>query len=254
MVHQIESYCKVHDLKPEGMNILDWGCGRGREVLWLRERGYNARGVDIDALIIENGMDLFKKKGHGESTLRLIQADGKTDFPDGIFHLIYSNQVFEHIQDLESVAAEMYRITAKKGWGFHIYPARLYWIEPHFRMPLVHWLPKNKLREWAIRSYVRIGREPHWKELEGRSARDKAAVYIDYSMTKTAYRSYRSVKRTLVDAGFKVQSDNTNNRKLRNHPLIGPLLRVRMLKRLATAFLVTFWFPEVLVKKCSSVD
>ncbi|UCC21301.1 MAG: methyltransferase domain-containing protein, partial [Promethearchaeota archaeon] len=37
------------------MKILDFGCGRGLFVLWLKEHGYNAYGIDIDPIPIKNG-------------------------------------------------------------------------------------------------------------------------------------------------------------------------------------------------------
>ena len=44
----IEYYRDKMKLDKSRMNILDWGCGRGQAVLWLREQGYSAFGTDID--------------------------------------------------------------------------------------------------------------------------------------------------------------------------------------------------------------
>jgi cyclopropane fatty-acyl-phospholipid synthase-like methyltransferase len=44
----IEYFRDKMNLKSGDMNVLDWGCGRGRSVVWLRGQGYNAFGADID--------------------------------------------------------------------------------------------------------------------------------------------------------------------------------------------------------------
>ena len=59
ILRYIESYRRDRNLEAKEMNILDWGCGRGRTVLWLREQGYNAYGVDIDIEPIRNGIGLL---------------------------------------------------------------------------------------------------------------------------------------------------------------------------------------------------
>ena len=161
-IHCIETYREKTNLEKREMNVLDWGCGRGETTLWLKEQGYNVYGADIDVIPIRNGIGLFRSKGYDDSILSLITPDGKTDFPDSFFHFIFSCQVFEHISNLELVAAEMARVTMKDGVGFHIYPAHRRIIEGHLHMPIVHWLPKNNLRRLLIGIYVFFGLEPRW--------------------------------------------------------------------------------------------
>lgn len=84
------------------LRVLDWGCGRGRTVIKLLEMGIDAYGVDIDPGPLKNGADAFRGRGEDpEHRLRLIKADGCTPFPDGFFHLVLSDQVFEHVRDLD---------------------------------------------------------------------------------------------------------------------------------------------------------
>ena len=58
ILNYIEIYRKENGLKRGDMNILEWGCGRGCEVLWLRKEGYKVYGIDIDNEPINNGMGL----------------------------------------------------------------------------------------------------------------------------------------------------------------------------------------------------
>lgn len=214
-LNYIEACRKKKGLKREEMNILDWGCGRGREVLWLRKEGYNAYGIDIDNEPINNGIGLFKVKGYEDSTLRLLSSDGKTDFPNDYFHFTFSNQVFEHICNIESVVLEIGRITIDGGIGFHVYPAHKYIVEGHLFMPFIHWLPKNMLRNYLIIIYVILGKEPHWQELNDIKFIEKVNIYYQYSINKTFYRKYSNVKRVFQKNGFHVSFETINNPKLK---------------------------------------
>lgn len=56
------SVSKKHpDIHPKDIRILDWGCGRGRAVLKLLNRGYSAFGVDLDVSAMKKGYKLFKQ-------------------------------------------------------------------------------------------------------------------------------------------------------------------------------------------------
>ena len=54
---------KILKLKKGEINILDYGCGRGRDVSVLRKMGYNAFGVDIDPEPIENSREYYLSIG-----------------------------------------------------------------------------------------------------------------------------------------------------------------------------------------------
>ena len=186
----IETYRIQRNLKKHEINILDWGCGRGREVLWLREHGYsNTYGIDIDISPLKNGRHLFKEKGYDEYAIRLLCDNGKTDFPDNFFHFTFSNQVFEHIQDIESTAAELKRITKKNGMGYHVYPANRHIVECHLSMPFVHWLPKNKLRKLLMTAYAYCNILPSW-DFKGFTLSQKVNATYEYSINKTYYKKY----------------------------------------------------------------
>lgn len=100
--------------------MLDWGCGRGRSVVLLNQEGYAAYGVDIDRSYLNRGEDLFRKRGlDPEQLLAVIDAESRTSWPDGYFHVVFSEQVFEHVKDLDQVASEMNRVSKLGGKGFH---------------------------------------------------------------------------------------------------------------------------------------
>jgi SAM-dependent methyltransferase len=186
--------------------ILDWGCGRGATVLWLRERGYDAFGADIDAAPRENARELFRTKGYGiDDCIRLIDPVGTTPFAGASFHFVLSNQVLEHVASLETVAQEIRRLTAPEGEGFHVFPPHRRIVEPHLFMPFVHWLPKNGVRKFAIGIWVLIGVEPRWWSPGEVTFREKVRTYHAFSVGDTFYRSPVAVRSAFVEQGFSAE-------------------------------------------------
>jgi SAM-dependent methyltransferase len=73
-----------------GLHVLDVGCGIGRLVDLLCERGYDAWGVDNGHRVVGWGRRIHKD--------RLIMAGGEAmPFPDNCFDLVFSSGVIEHI-------------------------------------------------------------------------------------------------------------------------------------------------------------
>ena len=183
------------------MRVLDWGCGRGRTVLKLLELGIDAYGVDIDPGPIRNGSQIMKERGFDpEQRLICISSDCLTPFADEFFHVVLSEQVFEHVSDLDALSAELLRITIPGGGGLHVFPAKWRVIEPHLFVPFVHWLPKNRIRYWYL--YLMAKRIPVWRSVEDKRVAERVEVYYDYLINKTYYRSLKKIFKTFYAAGF----------------------------------------------------
>lgn len=190
----------------DGLRVLDWGCGRGRFVMTLLQKGVDCYGVDIDPSVIDNSRSYFSAMDQDSAfRLRVIGGDFRTDFPDDFFDVVVSDNVLEHVADLGAAFAEISRITRHGGWGFHLFPARFTLREGHLHMPVVHWLPKNGLRRNVIRLFTSIGVEPMWPETRTMSVREKTAVYYRYSRDKTFYRPPREVLGLCRQHGFMAQ-------------------------------------------------
>lgn len=203
MIDHIERCRSAFGAAKRDFRIVDWGCGRGKLVLWLRERGYDALGVDLDPGPFANGADLFRAKGYTvEECLHALDSTRRAPFANSSFHFVTSWQTLEHVRDLESVAAEWNRLTVDGGGGFHIYPPHRRLVEGHLFMPLVHWLPKNVGRRWLIGAFVLLGIEPHWWPNERVAWREKVRTYYRYSVDQTFYRAPDIVRSCLAAAGF----------------------------------------------------
>lgn len=187
-------------------NVLDWGCGRGRSVARLIENGFNAFGVDTDHAVLHNGYPLFEGRGLQPAGI-LLHAENMARLPDGFFGLIFSEETLEHVQPLELVSREMFRLTAPGGVGLHSFPGSKWLIEPHILIPLVHWLPDNRLQKWLIALCLLFGAgpKPAWPEAAGTGLLETVNTYFHYLQRKTCYRDIREVVRIFRAAGFECE-------------------------------------------------
>jgi hypothetical protein len=80
---------------------------------------------------------------HPKLTQMIGNACNLQTFPDGAFDLAHSNSVIEHVgrwTDKKKMAREICRVARRY---FVQTPAMWFPIEPHYRAPFVHWLPRQ---------------------------------------------------------------------------------------------------------------
>jgi ubiquinone/menaquinone biosynthesis C-methylase UbiE len=164
-----------HTLTPTS-TILDFGCGDGHMVAAYREAGLQAVGADLDV-------------AQPNAWLRLISsADYSLPFPDETFDFVFSNSVFEHIEDFDRALSEIHRVLKPGAASLHLFPPAATPIEPHVFVPLGGLLrPRWWLSMWAlmgVRNSFQRGRG--WREI--------AAVNYAYLHQKTFYRSKGQLK------------------------------------------------------------
>lgn len=73
-------------------------------------------------------------------------ADAAVPFPDEHFDVVISNHVIEHVGDDDAQLlhlAEMHRVLKNDGIGYLAAPNRWQWIEPHYRLAGLSWLPER---------------------------------------------------------------------------------------------------------------
>lgn len=221
--------------------VCDWGCGRGRSILQLREMGYAAFGAEIDGTRMSNGHALFRQKGYAPESLMLpIHGDGRTAFPNGFFHFVFSEQVFEHVQDLDRVIAEICRVSCLGAGGQHAFPAHRKPIEPHLLMPFVHWLPKNGIRKAWIFLLVLVGFGPDFPTVKGKGILERADIYYRGNITTSFYRHWRVIQGCFEKHGFRLEFISIRNRKLRRIPGWSLFMRVPPLRWVINRLLLSF--------------
>jgi hypothetical protein len=197
-------------IPPDG-NVLDWGCGRGKTVLRLRDAGVPAWGIDVDPGVLAQAGPALSRRGLEDAkVLRMLSDTG--DFRDGYFSLIYSEETLEHVADLEGMAIEAFRLTAAGGLGLHSFPGKRQWLEPHVKVPFVHWMPNGPIRKACLQAFLLLGAgpQPPWPETIDEngaisSVSRQAGVYARYLQDKVHYRKIEDIAAIFLRVGFQVR-------------------------------------------------
>jgi SAM-dependent methyltransferase len=249
VVRYLEACRERLGLEPGQTRVLDWGCGRGEAVLWLRDRGYDACGIDIEGPYVERGRELLRQRGQDETVLRVIEPAARAPFADGEFHYVFSNQVLEHVPELQPLLAEIARVTAPDGATFHSFPAHLHPIEDHLGMPFVHYLPKNWSRYAWVRLCVLLGRGPRWNHLEGLGRVARSRAYYEYSVSSTYYRTPERVQQAFAASGLQAQFVTAAKTSWRRLKIADWIARSRVGYRFVEWALLTFRSVEILAHR-----
>lgn len=133
-------------LRLEGAWVLEVGTGAGIIANHLSQCvGPEGKVIAVDVLDQRQILDGFRY---------VPVSDTGLPFQDASFDVVISNHVMEHVGDRNAQLhhlQEIRRVLKENGWGYLAVPNRWRLIEPHFRLPLLSWLPQ-RLRS----SYVRL--------------------------------------------------------------------------------------------------
>ena len=138
-----------------GRSVLEIGCGSGHIAAALAVAtgaDGSVRAVDlVDQRLVTAGYDFDLV----ESSL--------VPFPDASFDIVVSNHVLEHVggrqQQLEHLS-EIRRVLRPEGIGYLAVPNRWSLVEPHYKLPLLSWLPLG-----LASRYVRVARRGTWYDV-----------------------------------------------------------------------------------------
>lgn len=176
---------------------LDYGCGKGDVVAGGRERGIDLFGADVFYKDGRTRGDV-EKKGLLGTVVKEIR-DGVIDFPNSHFDLVVSNQVFEHVEDLDSVLAEITRVLKPCGTLHALFPVRETWWEGHFGVPFLHnFQPGSSCRLAYARFWRLLGLGCNHAD---RSVSKWAEYVCDWIDNHTTYRPKREII-TLLEKYF----------------------------------------------------
>lgn len=119
--------------------ILDYGSGGGQTVIYLLLSGLDVKGVCIGKN--SEGNNLSEKLGFGQ---RFWTYDTKKlPFENECFDIVYSEQVLEHVLDLDSYYSEAQRVLRPGGIAYFSFPQRMIPYDAHTKTWLIHYLPKS---------------------------------------------------------------------------------------------------------------
>jgi hypothetical protein len=118
------------------VRILDVG---GTADYWHALPGLYAR-EDVEITVVN-----LSEREFDDHNLKVRQGDARdlSRFGDQSFDVVHSNSVIEHVglwKDMQRMAAEVRRLAPRY---FVQTPNVWFPLEPHYRLPLVHWLPEQ---------------------------------------------------------------------------------------------------------------
>lgn len=176
----------------EGTRVLDYGCGAGHIVKALRMGSIDAFGCDV---FYEGGdySELIDTELLG-NRIRRMDADGNIPFDDESFDYVLSNQVMEHVTDLDKVLSEIHRVLKPGGKVLSLFPDKGVWREGHCGIPFLHWFPKGSRPRVYYAAAFRMMGFGYYKG-------DKPAMlwsedFCEWLDKWTWYRPSRDIKRT----------------------------------------------------------
>ena len=138
-----------------GLRLLDIGCSGGIVASELSKRAATVIGADIDVPALAKAQAQY-----GERISFLCNDAEQLPIATGTVDVVVLNHIYEHVVNPEALAAEVARVLAPTGIAYLGLGNRLGVMEPHYRLPLLSWLPRP-----LAHRYVRaLGRADSYHE------------------------------------------------------------------------------------------
>lgn len=210
--------------------ILDFGCGAGKEVYQFRKMGYKAYGCDIKNVFddIQKQCEKEKLTRAGESIFSVIDMNNyRIPFPDESFDYVFSNQVFEHVQNYPEALSEIHRVLKPGGCSLHFFPARYRPVEAHVFVPFA-----GVFRSFAyLLFWAFLGIRNSYQR--GYGFKKVARVNREYLTTRTTYftkakiqnKVFNQFKNVSFVEKYYIKYGGGRLSRLRNFPFMASLIR-----------------------------
>ena len=135
--------------------VLDYGCGAGDIVKELLLSDARAYGCDI----FYGGADRLSSVPTEllENGVIKVMDGSAIPFDSNSFDYVINNQVMEHVENLDTVLAEIHRVLKPGGTVLSLFPSKEVWHEGHCGIPLLHRLPKGRARLYYAAALRMLG-------------------------------------------------------------------------------------------------
>lgn len=105
----------------ESKNVLDFGCGPGRNLVKYGRRCRSMSGVDISSVNLENAKEFLQVSGYDSTKFPLYKNDGVSlkPIPSNTFDVVMSIITWQHISVYEiryNLLKEFYRVLRREGY------------------------------------------------------------------------------------------------------------------------------------------
>ena len=145
------------DLRP-GMRLLEVGSGSGLLAGLLAQEGFNVVGIEPAGVgfgLMPVMFEIMKRHLDDGARFELVRKSVVDLNPNdhGMFDLVFSVNVLEHIPRIKDAFRAMAGVLAPGGLMLHTCPNYAIPYEPHFNIPLVPGMPR--LTQWLFPKAVR---------------------------------------------------------------------------------------------------
>jgi SAM-dependent methyltransferase len=216
---------KQEDYK--NIKVLDFGCGKGEILQLLLDNEIDAHGVDI----YHQGPsgEVLSSELYKQGKIKIIEINKKLPFEDKTFDLIISNQVFEHVSNIDFVSGELRRILKDKGKMYHHFPSKEVWREGHIGILFSHWFSsegKSRYLYTFLMRLVGFGRNKADKTIK-----EWVAYSLGYLDKYCFYRKEKELEEVLHD--YKIEHKEIEYIKFRgkNISILGILIDIKMFRK-----------------------
>lgn len=164
--------------RPNGL-LLDVGCGSGQKLMFMKDLGWLAEGVDFDPVAVESA----KTKG--------LQVRSGTleaqNYPDNYFDAVTMSHLIEHVHDPLGLLRECHRILKPGGLLVVVTPNNESWGHKLFK---INWLALDPPRHLHVFSLMSL------KSLTQRAGFPKIRVSTSIREANGLFIASRSIQRT----------------------------------------------------------
>ena len=212
------------------LRILDIGCGDGLLMDSLTRLAAAEPGFALEVHGFDIGEQGFASENQLSQTIRLLSArhpdidwrgrlriisnGAPWDYPPGFFDAAVSNQVIEHVLDLDALLDNIAAAVRTGGASVHLFPLAHCVQEAHCLVPFAHWIRDFEYRVgWiALMSRLGIGRYRRDRQVLGHTdVRDHARKTAAYIQCWTRYRSFGQIAQACSGRGLALSYHFTKN-------------------------------------------
>lgn len=203
--------------------ILDAGCGYGGLMADAVDV-FSERGIDLEIFgfevqehgagrerYIEETLQALRRRHPGidwENRIRVVSSSEAWPFDDGQFDFAISNQVIEHVSDLENFFQQQRRVLRNQGIAIHHFPSAESIVDPHSGVPFAHWATTDAGRAafLAYSSRLGLGKYSRYRRDRGRSIDEFVDEFVHYLRRYTSFRKIDQVRAVALENGVKLSA------------------------------------------------